>query len=512
MSIPFSSFLFGQKKPQAVDRDLLETTTTYRKSANAAAASIVEVSSRMMMMAKSETHCGDDGRMNKPRLVPIPRHLLQAPVPLSLPATDITLRYIRERNWEAALHRLAICPADARYSEVPITSLSSSQQQQQRQRRSAAVVSESNDSLLHTACLYRAPNEVLERLLVLCHPCTVWTRNSQGWIPLHIHITYCCTTPCTALILAGGAKAIRMKWHGGTAMHLACRHHHPTSTTTTGTGTGTAGMITPLLLQSLVDLAPDCVTIPTHANVYPVELIFRQQYPSSSFSGSVGQGESLWILVAAWKDYTTNQKKKNCISSTSTTRSSEQDEPGSEQEQQQQQSLCDLIAFAADCWNPHSNVCVVSLYLDQAQPVAISKRVMRLAAQISTPRVIMRLHQQDKCRRRDDKNNHHHRNNNSGDVIVVDGDDDDDDNHHHHPPLRYWLERTDLLALTPTVRMQVLAVLCQSLPDVAGWWQIAPTLDDMYYLLRSAPQSAVHTVRPSTSIGHFVKRYQFVPT
>jgi ankyrin repeat protein len=411
MSIPFSSFLFGQKKTQVVDPELLETNT-YRKSANAG---IVEVSSLMMRTSKSEAHC-DDGRMKKPRLVPIPRHLWQTPVPLSLPATDITLRYIRERNWEAALHRLAICPADARYSEVPITSSSSSSSsssQQQRQRRSAVFVAEPNDSLLHTACLYRAPNELLERLLLLCNPDTVWTRNSQGWIPLHIHITYS-TTPCTALIQAGGAKAIRMKWHGGTALHLACRH------------TGTAAM-TPLL-QSLVDLAPDCVTIPTHANVYPVELIFRQQYPSS-LGGSVGQWESWWILVAAWKDYTTNQKKKNCTSSTSaTTSSSEQDEPGSEQ-QQQQQLLCDLIAFAADCWNPHSNVCVVSLYLDQAQPVAISKRVQRLAAQISTPRVIMRLHQQDQCRRRDD-DDHRHRNH-SGHVVVV-GDDDDD---HHQPAL-----------------------------------------------------------------------------
>jgi hypothetical protein len=44
---------------------------------------------------------------------PKPQHMFQAPVPLSLPPTDITLRYIRERNWEAPLHRLAICPADA---------------------------------------------------------------------------------------------------------------------------------------------------------------------------------------------------------------------------------------------------------------------------------------------------------------------------------------------------------------------------------------------------------------
>lgn len=490
MSFPFSSFLFG-KKTSGVAHELLETTP-YRKSASKDAGSCApgekeeeESSVMMLVVAKSEGSChsGDHDDViqlsrrvvEPPNLPPPPRHILlsAAPiVPLSLPATDITLRYIRERNWEAALHRLAICPADARYSEVPTSSSSSLRQQQQLRRRTTTTIVGEHDSLLHTACLYRAPNVLLERLLLLGRPDTVWTRNSQGWIPLHIHITYS-TTPCPALIAAGGAKAIRMKWHnGGTALHLACRH---AASAPDDNSSGAAAALLSLL-QSLVRLAPDCVTIPTHANVYPVELIFRkQQLPSSLFGGSVGQWESLWILVAAWKDFTTGLKQQqNTKSPTSAVEEQQQQQSRHNSEQQQ---LCDLIAFAADCCNPHSSVCVVSIYLDQTQPVTISRRVQRLAAKVSTPRVILRLHQvhhQGRYHRHDDNSNNIKHSNNDVDDPVA---------------LRHWLERTDLLHLTPSVRLQVLEALCQSLHDVSGWWSWAQTLDDMFYLLRSAPQS-----------------------
>jgi hypothetical protein len=450
MSFPFPSFLFG-KKTSDVARELLETTP-YRKSASknaSCSAHGVEESSVMMLVSKSvgcQSSRDDDMVQLSRRVVP-PRHILSAPVPLSLPATDITL------------HRLAICPADAQYSEVPSASSSPSsrQQQQLRRRTAAAAAVGEHDSLLHTACLYRAPNALLERLLLLCRPDTVWTRNSQGWIPLHIHITYS-TTPCPALIEAGGAKAIRMKWHGGTALHLACRH------------ASTGGALP--LLQNLVRLAPDCVTVPTHANVYPVELIFRKL--PSSFGGSVGQWESLWILVAAWKDYT-GIKEQNTKSTTSALEHQHQHQQQSGHSEQQ---LYDLIAFAADCCNPHSSVCVVSFYLDQAQPVSISRRVQRLAAKVSTPRVILRLHQEHQDRHRHDNSNI--KNSNNVDDPVA---------------LRHWLERTDLLPLTPSVRLQVLEALCKSLNDVSGWWSRAQTLDDMFYLLRSAPQSVQEGIK-----------------
>lgn len=320
------------------------------------------------------------------------RHLFRSPVPLSLPPTDITLRYIRERNWEAALQRLSVCPADARYSEVPMNSTTT-------------------ESLLHTACLYRAPNELLERLLLLSNPETVWTRNSQGWIPLHIHITYS-TKPCDALIEAGGAKAIRMRWNGGTALHLACRH------------------ATRELMGLLLSIAPDSVKIPTRANVYPAELLFRKP-----FGGTVGQWESLWILVTAWKNYTGFVLSNVCC------------------------KLCDLIAFQADCCNPQSNVCIVSIYLDLEQPVSISIDAKRLAARVSTPRVILRLHRELPC------------------VSAPSVDEE---------TLKSWLERRDVLSIAPAIRLEVLETLTKSL-DVSGWWNLAHTLDDMYYLLRLAP-------------------------
>lgn len=135
---------------------------------------------------------------------------------------------------------------------------------------------------LHTACLHRAPHDIILGLIQVDPMCLV-TTDGEGWIPLHVHLLYSSGhTPTTlALIAAGGVEAAQYHLRfGGAALHLACRHGANAE-----------------VLRALVHLAPEQIGQPTPSGNYAAPLLLRRQQPPTTQSEKM---ERILVLVEAW--------------------------------------------------------------------------------------------------------------------------------------------------------------------------------------------------------------------
>lgn len=231
-----------------------------------------------------------------------PSPILRPSIPLLEYHPDHSLlQLIRERDWYGVRLRLQqqkkatnadIC--DGAKSPPDVASCSSKDE---------------TTTPLHAACLYRAPPDVILRL-IQADPTALTTTDAEGWIPLHVHLLYhnsppnnTCAAPTLAIIAAGGAVAAnRHLRFGGAALHLACRH-----------GASLA------VLQALVDLAPQQIATPTPSGSFAAHMLLRSASSKASAAADGGRSkqndnnkeelmEKLLVLIRAWVQHKTSEK------------------------------------------------------------------------------------------------------------------------------------------------------------------------------------------------------------
>jgi hypothetical protein len=155
------------------------------------------------------------------------------------------LRLIRGRGWDAVRFRMMVAaPQDVRFVE-PST----------------------GTTVLHAACLYRAPVDIILDIMRL-NRTVLWTLDNEGWIPLHVQLLYGIPNDPESVqttlqvIQCGGTVAARMQTpFAGSALHLACRHLSRVD-----------------IVQALIQMAPEQIAVPNPAGQYPATLLFQQYH------------------------------------------------------------------------------------------------------------------------------------------------------------------------------------------------------------------------------------------
>mmetsp|Transcript_14241 Transcript_14241/g.34338 ORF Transcript_14241/g.34338 Transcript_14241/m.34338 type:complete len:454 (-) Transcript_14241:2331-3692(-) len=119
----------------------------------------------------------------------------------SLP-TKTLVKHIKRRDWSACRNRLQSYPWDAHW-----------------------VHKVEKTTPLHLVCVYRAPVEVVKKL-VDANPSAITARNDSGWTPLHLIVLHG-SDPEVAILLIqrGGVEACSVQSpFSGSPLHLACFH------------------------------------------------------------------------------------------------------------------------------------------------------------------------------------------------------------------------------------------------------------------------------------------------
>jgi ankyrin repeat protein len=151
----------------------------------------------------------------------------------TLRPTSHLLDLIRRRDWHLVRLRIRSHPNDAHYKKT----------------------------MLHQACLYRAPLDVMELLLQATPPDAIVAQDSQGWTPLHMVLLYGAKDDiCLLLIRRGGTLGGNKDGeYIGSPLHLACRHGAST-----------------IILKALLQADPTMAVKENEAGAKPANLLWHQ--------------------------------------------------------------------------------------------------------------------------------------------------------------------------------------------------------------------------------------------
>lgn len=153
--------------------------------------------------------------------------------------TRLLAQRIRDRSWDTVRLRILTHPWDASYR-----------------------TKEMNDAtVLHLACLYRAPKDVVE-LILDANPEALFCVDSEGWSPLHVCLLYGGDDQDeTALMLIrrGGSRVCSIQSHLiGSPLHLACRHGASTT-----------------IIREILTANPSMVSVPNVHRIHPAKMLWH---------------------------------------------------------------------------------------------------------------------------------------------------------------------------------------------------------------------------------------------
>jgi len=161
---------------------------------------------------------------------------------LSRPSSTL-VDLIRQREWPSAVCRIISHPWDAKYKTS---------------NRSTA---------LHHACLYRAPYDLVIRLVQAC-PRLIHAQDSQGWTPLHVALLYAADEHVILLLIQLGGANSTSATYISSPLHLACRHGASTR-----------------VLQALLMACPALAVGTNESGTRPANLLwfaFRKRHPQDT--------------------------------------------------------------------------------------------------------------------------------------------------------------------------------------------------------------------------------------